>query len=308
MSIVSTDRYRIIREQQSEDKGQTWVDTGNIYYSDVEKNSEYCGYIPSADFKATLYYRKYNSGATIFTYDVPWNRNTIFHKSDITGTTEFFYLDKVVLNEGVTTIDIGAFNSTETLGPVTIEVFVPDSLRTIGNYAFRSGSLKNTSRIFTPYLETINDSAFTTCSFDSPIDITIPDSITTIGFRAFTFSNMFNKVTYGNGLTEAIGFNGSRVQEVVFSEAITSIGLEAFSGCTGLTSITFESSSIHIGQYGFYGCSNLSTITTHASIAYSYPNSFTNLPSSGTLYYAQNVDVDTWRNVLPQWWNFVPIT
>lgn len=305
MSIVSTDRYRIIREQQSDDKGQTWVDTGNIYYSDVEKNSEYCGYIPSADFKATLYYNKYHSGDTIFTYDVPWNRSTAISNSEITGTTSIFYLRKIVLNEGLTAIDRFTFSAQGNTN--NLEVIAPDSLRSIGADAFNATDLKETSIIFTPNLEEIGYGAFQTCDFGDNVNITFPDSLTFVGPDAFAYSR-FNKLTYGSGLSGATQFKGSHVKEVVFSEAIKTIGSDAFSGCTGLTSITIESSSIILRQLAFFGCSSLSTITTYASIEEIYPNALTNLPSIGTLYYAPNVDLNSWRNALPQSWNFVPIT
>lgn len=297
MSIISTDRYRIIREQQSDDRGQTWVDTGNIYYADVEKNSEYCGYIPSADFKATLYYRKYHSGSTIFTYDVPWNRSTVISNSEITGTTSLSYLDKIVLNEGLTAIDRFTFQSNSN----TLEVIAPDSLRFIGASAFDGSRLKETSIIFTPNLESIGAVAFETCDFGNNVNIIFPDSLTFVGNDAFAYSR-FNKLTYGSGLSAATDFKGSYVKEVVFPEAIKTIGSDAFSGCTGLTSITFEGSSIRLLQNAFYGCSSLSTIRTYASIYEIYQNSLGNIASRGTLYYSQNVNVNSWISALPSGW------
>lgn len=299
MSIVSTDRYRIIREQQSDDKGQTWVDTGNIYYSDVEKNSEYCGYIPSADFKATLYYNKYHSGDTIFTYDVPWNRSTVISNSEITGTTSIYYLRKIVLNEGLTAIDRFTFSSQGNTN--NLEVIAPDSLRFIGADAFNATDLKETSVLFTPNLEEIGYGAFQTCDFGNNVNIIFPDSLTFVGNDAFAYSR-FNKLTYGSGLSAATDFKGSYVKEVVFPEAIKTIGSDAFSGCTGLTSITFEGSSIRLLQNAFYGCSSLSTIRTYASIDEIYQNSLGNIASRGTLYYSQNVNVNSWISALPSGW------
>jgi hypothetical protein len=41
---------------------------------------------------------------------------------------------------------------------------------------------------------------------------------------------------------------------------LTSIGSNAFSGCTGLTTITFEGKPDSIYNNAFYNCTNLTTI------------------------------------------------
>ena len=47
---------------------------------------------------------------------------------------------------------------------------------------------------------------------------------------------------------------------------VTSIGYNAFSFCTGLTSITIPNSVTSIGTYAFYGCSGLTSITIPNSV------------------------------------------
>lgn len=44
-------------------------------------------------------------------------------------------------------------------------------------------------------------------------------------------------------------------------DSVTTIGSEAFSGCSGLTSITIPDSVTSIGNYAFYGCTSLTSIT-----------------------------------------------
>lgn len=47
---------------------------------------------------------------------------------------------------------------------------------------------------------------------------------------------------------------------------VTSIGQAAFSGCSGLTSVTMPSSVTSIGNYAFFSCSSLTSMTIPDSI------------------------------------------
>ena len=76
---------------------------------------------------------------------------------------------------------------------------------------------------------------------------------------------------------------------------VTSIGYNAFSFCTGLTSITIPNSVTSIGTYAFYGCSGLTSITLGNSVTsiggWAF-NGCTGLTSinvaSGNNYYSSN--------------------
>ncbi|MBR3409150.1 MAG: leucine-rich repeat domain-containing protein [Paludibacteraceae bacterium] len=79
-----------------------------------------------------------------------------------------------------------------------------------------------------------------------------------------------------------------KIADKVYS--VTSIGNSAFSGCTGLTSITIPSSVTSIGSYAFQNCTGLTSITIPNSVtsignyAFSYCSGLTSItiPSSVT--------------------------
>lgn len=61
-----------------------------------------------------------------------------------------------------------------------------------------------------------------------------------------------------------------------YSYPVTTIGREAFSGCTGLTSVTLPTSMVSIDGKAFKGCIAMSTINLHDSIRYIQEEAFMN--------------------------------
>ena len=186
----------------------------------------------------------------------------------------------------VTSIGSLAFQYCSGLTTITI----PDSVTSIGSYAFE-GCKGLTS-------------------------ITIPDSVTSIGSSAFEgtgyyndSSNWENNVLYiGKNLIKAktsisdtykikentkiisdSAFSGcSGLTTITIPDSVTSIGNGAFYNCSGLTSITIPDSVTYIGSEAFYRCSGLTSITI--------PDSVTSIGSSafeGTGYYN---DSSNWEN------------
>ena len=180
---------------------------------------------------------------------------------------------------------------------------IPDSVTSIGNYAFY-GCVGLSSITIPDSVTSIGNRAFEGCT--GLTEVTIPDSVTLIGSSAFYGCTGLTSVTIGNSVTSIgsyafsgcagltgvyitdlnvwynISFNGSAanplsyakklylngdlVTNLVIPDGITSIGSYAFSGCTGLTSISIPDSVTSIGSNAFYGCTGLTSVTIGNSV------------------------------------------
>ena len=107
--------------------------------------------------------------------------------------------------------------------------------------------------------------------------VTIPNSVTSIGSMAFydcsgltsvhisdiaAWCNIDFVVTESNPLHYAhhLYLNGEEVKDLLIPNSVTSIGNNAFDGCSGLTSVSIPNSVTSIGRFAFSGCSGLTSI------------------------------------------------
>ena len=127
----------------------------------------------------------------------------------------------------------------------------------------------------------IGDYAFSDCS--GLTSVTIGNSVTSIGDKAFYYCSGLTSVYisdiaawckidfkgfYSNPLNYAhhLYLNREEVKDLVIPNSVTSIGNYAFSGCSGLTSVTIPNSVTSIGFGAFYECSGLTSVTIGSGV------------------------------------------
>ena len=144
------------------------------------------------------------------------------------------------------------------------DLVIPNSVTSIGNYAFYGCSLSSVA--IPKSVTSIGNYAFYGCSLSS---VTIPNSVTSIGSYAFYNCSGLTSVTIPNSVTsiEYGVFEGcSGLTSVTIPNSVTSIGNYAFYGCSGLTSVTIPNSVTSIGSYAFHNCSKLTSLIIPNSV------------------------------------------
>src|SRR5699024_1527723 len=143
-------------------------------------------------------------------------------------------------------------------------VTIPDSVTSIGEYAFRGCDTLETitvdsgNSVYHSAGNCLIETATKTLIAGCKISV-IPDdgSVTRIGNYAYDGCTSLTSVTIPDSVT-CIGRNGfafcASLTSVTIGDGVTSIGGHVFAYCTSLTSVTIGDGVTSIGEEAFSGC------------------------------------------------------
>ncbi len=157
-------------------------------------------------------------------------------------------------------------------GSIVIPASVPSSgvgypVTRVGDYAFE-GCYDLTSVTLPESITSIGEGAFFLC--ENLTSLNIPESVTHIGDDAFGRTPWYDNlpdglVYFGRLLFAYIGSMPANTS-IEVKEGTIGIAGNAFSKCSGLTSVTIPSSVTHIGDYAFENCTSLTSVTIPESV------------------------------------------
>ena len=162
-----------------------------------------------------------------------------------------------------------------------VEVRIPNTIRSIGDYAFYDCKNLHTV-ILGDSTDTIGNNAFQRDSL-----------LTTIRLQSDNFFSP-NKLPASLKKIGDFAFDGCTQISTIHipdSSLLTSIGNSAFKNCTSLTTITIPDSVTEIGQYAFYNCTQLDTVNYNADSCLSLYHVFDSCPSLTTFNIGNHVRI-----------------
>ena len=164
-------------------------------------------------------------------------------------------------------------------GKTDTEYQIPDSVQSIGGYAFHY-CLALTSIVIPDSVQSIGDKAFINCT--ALTSVVIGDSVQSISASAFSGCRALTSITvsednahYSN--KDGVLFNKEQTELILYPakktdteyqipDSVTSVCNGAFYACSVLTSIVIPDSVTSIGDEAFYSCSVLSSVVIGDSV------------------------------------------
>lgn len=165
---------------------------------------------------------------------------------------KFANLKEVVIQEGVTEIEKGAFQGCKALKTVTLT----EGLQKIGESAFAQCYHLNAINV-PDSVEVIGNNAFRACS--ELTDVHIPEGVTEIGDTTFAYAGL-KELKLPSTVTKigASAFQNCAFTTINVPETVEEIGRRAFAGCHSMTEATINTATL--GEQIFYACSSLKKV------------------------------------------------
>ena len=208
----------------------------------------------------------YDEAAAVMTLKPSGAENSVFWNTEITSFDELQYFT------GLTSIEENAFMFCNSLTSVTL----PNAVTSIGSYAF-AYCISLTSVSLPNSLTTIGDFAFTNATSLSTIEL--PLSLMDIGMMAFDNCGLvsvvipasvmgigINPFTYCSSLTSITVDGPSNVFYTPNDNALVNSQTQTL--VTGLSTTIIPNTVTTIGAFAFDGCINLTSITITNSVTY----------------------------------------
>ena len=227
----------------------------------------------------------------------------------------------VIIEDGVTTLGLGAFDGCTMLNSVTIgkgitvipdwivrgtnitSVTIPEQIIRIENDAFNGAN-----KLETVYFNAVNCTDGLSVYTGAPFaigkcpalkTIIIGDTVQRIPESIFSEISSLTSLTIGKNVT-AIGRHAFRdcpnLTHIVIPDSVQTVDYRAFYGCAGVISITLGSELSEIGIQAFAG-SRITEITIPENVSKIRSGSFGNSARLRTVYFnaanCENVDVDS---------------
>ena len=87
------------------------------------------------------------------------------------------------------------------------------------------------------------------------------------------------------------------ITSVSIGDGVTTIGYNAFRGCTELTSAAIPNSVTSVGVNAFRDCTKLKSVTISSSVTYFGQNAFMNCNALTNIYVSWNLSIPAWNNL-----------